>query len=68
MPALSAEERAELAARAALITTYQRTATLLESERRLFLNHLLVSKGLDPTKEYIADPETGELTEQAPDG
>lgn len=67
-PALSVEERSELAARAALITQYRRTADLLDSERRLFLNFVLSEKGLDPNKAYDMDPETGELTEREPSG
>jgi hypothetical protein len=63
MAAISKEERFELESRASLIGMYQRTVALLESERRLFLSHLLTEKGLDPAKEYTLNPETGELTE-----
>jgi hypothetical protein len=64
---LSAEERAELAARSSQILFYQRTLALLTSERNLFTRDLLVSKGLDPAKQYSIDAESGELTE-VPDG
>ena len=63
MATMDPEERAELDARSSLIAMHQRTATLLESERRLFVRHLLTSKGLDPEKQYQLDPKTGEITE-----
>jgi hypothetical protein len=62
MAALTPEERAEVDARSAQITFYERTALLLRSERALFWRHLLTAKGLDPAKQYNVSPE-GELTE-----
>lgn len=67
---LTEEERVEIQAREQLIGTHQRTAQLLQSELRLFLNHLLSSKGLDPAKQYTI-AEDGALTEvesEEPDG
>lgn len=68
MATLTEEERTEIRAREDLIRMYQRTATLLQSELRLFLSHVLTQKGLDPTKTYDMNPETGELTERVADG
>ena len=64
MASLTEEERSELSGRQVLIGQYQRTAALLQSELRLFLNHLITEKGLDPKKQYDLDPESGELTER----
>lgn len=63
MATVTKEEQAEIKNRQALIEIHQRTATLLESELRLFFNHLLTEKGLDPNKRYTMDAESGELTE-----
>lgn len=64
---LDAEEQAEISNRTALIEIHRRTTTLLESELRLFYNHLLTSKGLDPSKRYSLDPKSGALTEMTED-
>lgn len=63
---LTNEERAELTARSSIIDIHRRTTLLLESERNLYMNQLLISKGLDPAKEYRVGPD-GSLTE-APNG
>lgn len=64
MASLTPEERNEVAVRQNLISIHRRTADLLESELRLFFNHLLISKGLNPEKRYTLDSESGELTEE----
>lgn len=68
MAELTEGERAELGARSSQIAFYQRTLSLLTSERNLFLRDLLISKGLDPATTYTIDPKTGELSEATPDG
>lgn len=65
---LTREESDELASRTNLISFYRRTVSLLESEKNLFISHLLTSKGLDPEKQYAIDPETLEINEVSPDG
>lgn len=62
MASVTPEERTEITTRQALIAQHQRTAELLGSELRLFFNHLLTEKGLDPSKQYSLS-EDGELTE-----
>lgn len=54
---LTEEETAELNARNSVLAFHQRTLDLLNSEYRLFLNHLLTSKGLDPAKKWEIDKE-----------
>lgn len=60
---ITEEELRELANRNDLIALHTRTASLLESEKNLFVRHLIESKGLDPDKKYSIDPETRELSE-----
>ena len=63
METLTKEELNELDARNNLIAVHSRTAALLESEKNLFITHLLMNKGLDPEKKYEINPEDGTLSE-----
>lgn len=60
------QERAELAARSSLISQYQRTVTLLEGERNMYVRVLLAEKGLEPDGKYQLDHTTGAITKIEP--
>jgi hypothetical protein len=60
---ITSEEKSELARRMSIIGFYEQTLALLNSEKNLFLHHLFVEKGLDPTKNYRIDEEDNLIEE-----